>query len=94
MSDCIQCFAHANANAQTQVSLGLDLATQQPLGMMVVVLLVVYAVLTVARRFADRVDPPPMEWRPLPIDVPPSPRVWRFPERHRGGQGGGPWRRI
>ena len=78
MPACIECFVHSHDAAP-----GFDLASQQPLGMMVVVLLVLYALLTAARRVADRVDPPPVERRPLPIDVPPPPRVWRFPDAGR-----------
>ena len=91
MSDCIECFAHlqTQAHAEAEAWSGLDL-TQQPLGMLVAVSLVVYAVLTLARRFADRVDPPPVEWRPSAIDVPPPPRVWRFPQNRHAG----PWGRI
>lgn len=93
VSDCIECFARlqTQAHAEAEAWPVLDLTlTQQPLGMLVAVLLVVYAVLTLARRFADRVDPPPAEWRPPPIDVPPPSRVWRFPPNRRAG----PWGRI
>lgn len=91
MSDCIECFARFQTQAHAEAAAWsvLDL-TQQPLGMLVAVLLVVCAVLTLARRFADRVDPPPVEWRPPPIDVPSPSRVWRFPQNRRAG----PWGRI
>ena len=78
MQACIECFIQGHDAAS-----GFGVAAQQPLGMLVVILLALYALLTLARRVVDRVDPPPVERRPLPIEVPPPPRVWRFPEPGR-----------
>lgn len=58
-----------------------ELAAQAPIGTLVLLFLALYAALTLLRLAADRIDPPPVPRRPVRMEVPPSPRTWRFGAR-------------
>ncbi|WP_448202447.1 hypothetical protein [Azospirillum sp. sgz302134] len=78
MPDCIDCAVRIHHAAAPLAEPLYDLAVQQPLGALVVTVLALYAVLTLAGRVADRVEPARAEWRPEPIPRSPQARVWRF----------------
>ncbi len=84
MPDCIDCSVQAHHTVAPLLEPLVDLGLRQPLGALVVLMFALYALLAVAGRVADRVEPPRPEWRPDPIRVPARDRVWRFPNGPRG----------
>ncbi|AWK85261.1 hypothetical protein [Azospirillum thermophilum] len=70
--------AHAGGGIHGGIA---ELAAQAPVGALILLFLVLHAILTLLRRAADRLDPPPAPRRPVRMEVPPSPRVWRFGAR-------------
>lgn len=83
MPDCIDCSVHLHHAAARFMAPLLDFGARQPLGGLVVLTLLLYALLALAGRFADRIDPPRPEWRPEPVQVPARDRVWRFRDAPR-----------